>query len=86
MFGTGNGDLVNFLDSKGLTLVTFDKDFLDSNMSVKHGVVIIDVHPNEDAVTVPILESFLNELVRESVLVEGRKILLNNEFLSKIKR
>lgn len=47
LFGMKNGNLVKYINSKKLTLITFDKDFLNKKYSIKHGVIILDIHPNE---------------------------------------
>ena len=85
IFGLSNGELVKYLNSRNKILITFDKDFLKTELSLEQGVIIIDVNPNRDEFTVPILERFLNILKTEKIDLKGKKILLNQEFLSNFK-
>jgi len=80
LFGVSNGDLVKYLNTHNFTLITFDKDFLKSELSVNQGIIILDVKPNRDEFAVPLLEEFLVMLKNEKINCIGKKILLNQDF------
>ncbi|MBD3193597.1 MAG: hypothetical protein GF317_00975 [Candidatus Lokiarchaeota archaeon] len=58
LFGMENGNLVNHLNMNKQTLITFDRDFLNKDILIHHGVIILDVHPNRDEFSVPLLKEF----------------------------
>ncbi len=82
LFGISNGDLVKHLNINKFTLITFDKDFLKSELSVNQGIIILDVNPNRDEFAVPLLEELLIMLKNEKRNCIGKKILLNQDFLN----
>ncbi len=85
LFGIKNGDLAKYLNDHNLTLLTFDKDFLEVKFSIKQGLIILDVNPNRDEFTVPLLERLLNMLKKEKIDCTNKKILLNQDFFSNLK-
>ena len=85
IFGMKNGDLITLINSENFTLITFDKDFLEDNFSVSQGIIIIDINPNRDDFTIPLFEKFLNLLKKDKIDCTNRKIVLNQDFLSKLK-
>jgi predicted nuclease of predicted toxin-antitoxin system len=84
LFGARNGDLVALINSQNFTLVTFDKDFLDINISASQGIIILDVNPNRDEFTIPLIKEFLNLLKENKIDCTNHKIVLNQDFLSKM--
>ena len=84
LFGIKNGDLITLINSQNYTLVTFDKDFLEDDFSVSQGIIILDVNPNRDEYTIPLFEKFLNLLRKDKIDCTNRKIVLNQDFLSKL--
>lgn len=84
LFGIKNGDLITLINSQNYTLVTFDKDFLEDDFSVSQGIIILDVNPNRDEFTIPLFEKFLNLLKKDKIDCTNRKIVLNQDFLSKL--
>ena len=84
IFGIKNGDLVNLTNSENFILLTFDKDFLEHKYAVTHGIIIVDVDPNRDEFSNPLLEKFLDLLKKEKIECKNRKIVLNQDFLSNI--
>ena len=85
IFGAKNGDLITIINSQNFTLITFDKDFLDDSFSVSQGIIILDVNPNRDKFTIPIIKKFLNLLKEDKIDCTNSKIVLNQEFLSKLR-
>ena len=85
LYGLSNGDLVKYLNTSNWTLLTFDKDFLHTEFSVRQGIIILNVKPNRDEFTVPLLEKFLNLLKNEKINCVGKKILLDQKFLLNLK-
>ena len=85
LYGVNNGDLVKHLNAHAFTLITFDKDFLELEFSVNQGIIVLDVNPNRDEFTVPLLEKFLTLLRNEKVSCIGKKILLNRDFFFNLK-
>lgn len=80
LFGISNGDLVKYLNDRNLTLITFDKDFLEMEVLVNQGVIILDITPNRDEFTILLLEKFLIMLKNEEINCIGKRILLNRDF------
>ena len=80
LFGMKNSDLITFLNAKNFTLITFDKDFLNSKLIVKQGIIIFDVQPNRDEFVLPIMERFLKMLEKEEIDFSNKKIVLNEDF------
>jgi hypothetical protein len=78
-----NGNLVNHLNMNKHTLITFDKDFLNDDILIHHGVIILDIHPNRDEFSVPLLKEFLKLLKDGKIEMGNKKILLNREYLKK---
>ena len=85
LFGMENGNLTNYLNENKFTLITFDKDFLNKNVKIDEGAIIIDVHPNRNEFTRPIIEEFLKYLKNESVKLSGTRIRLNKQYLEEHK-
>jgi predicted nuclease of predicted toxin-antitoxin system len=85
LFGMNNGDLAKYLNANDFTLITFDKDFLEAEFSVNQGIIVLDINPNRDEFTVPLLEEFLILLKNEKIDCNGKKILLNRDFFLKFK-
>ncbi len=85
IFGIKNGDLVTLINSENFTLITFDKDFLEEKYIVNQGIIILDVNPNRDEFTIPLIEKFLDMIKKDKINCTNRKIVLNQDFLSKIK-
>ena len=85
IFGIENGDLLTLINSENFILLTFDKDFLDLKYTINQGIIILDVNPNRDEFTIPLVEKFLDLLKEDKINCENRKIVLNQDFLSKIK-
>ena len=81
IFGVKNGDLITVINSQNFTLITFDKDFLDDSFSVSQGIIILDVNPNRDEFTIPMIKKFLNLLKEDKIDCTNRKIILNQNFL-----
>jgi predicted nuclease of predicted toxin-antitoxin system len=81
LLGMNNGDLLNYVNSHNFILITFDKDFLKADFSVNQGIIILDVNPNRDEFTIPLLETFLSMLKSGKISI-NEKILLNQEFLN----
>lgn len=79
-----NGDLIILLNTQKFTLLTFDKDFLDGKFSINQGIIILDVNPNRDEFTIPLFEKFLNLLKDDKIDCIDKKIVLNQDFLSKL--
>lgn len=46
LFGISNGTLLKHLNDHNLTLITFDKVFLEMEFFVNQGVIILDINPN----------------------------------------
>ncbi len=86
IFGVKNGDLIEVINSQNFTLITFDKDFLDDNLSVSQGIIILDINPNRDEFTIPLIKEFLNLLKEDKVDCTNNKIMLNQDFLSKFNK
>lgn len=84
IFGIKNGDLITLINSQNFTLITFDKDFLEDKFSVSQGIIILDVNPNRDEFTVPLFEKLLDLLKKDKIDCKNRKIVLNQDFLSKL--
>lgn len=82
LFGINNGDLVKYLNARNFTLLIFDKDFLMKKFIVNQGIVILEVNPNRDEFTVPLLEKFLTLLKNDKIDCVNNKILLNQEYIS----
>ena len=85
LFGIKNGDLIKHLNAHKFTLITFDKYFLEKEFSVKQGIIVLDLTPNRDEFSVPLLEKFLKLLKNENVDLIDKKILLNQEYISSFK-
>ena len=85
LFGINNGNLVKHLNDHNFTLITFDKDFFENEFIVNQGVIVLDVNPNRDEFTVPLLEKFLIMVKDEKINFIGKKILLNRDFFFKFK-
>jgi len=85
LFGISIGDLVKHLNNHSFTLITFDKDFLEKELSLNQGVIILDVNPNRDEFTIPLLQKFLNMLKNEKINCTGKKIVLNRDFFLNFK-
>lgn len=85
LYGLNNGDLVKYLNGRNYMLITFDKDFLKADFSVNQGIIVLEIIPNRDEFTVPLLEKFLILLKNEKINCVGKKILLNQEFFSSFK-
>ncbi len=83
LYGITNGELLKYLETNKYTLLTFDKDFLQAHLTASQGIIILDVNPNRDEFTVPLLENFLTMLKNEEINCIGEKILLNTEYFSK---
>lgn len=83
--GISNGDLFLHLNSDNYTLITFDKDFLNPNLKLKGGVIVIDIHPNRDEFVEPLLVNFLKLVSQNIVDCYGKVIILNKVFLDKYK-
>ena len=83
LFGMNNGNLVKYLNAHNFTLITFDKDFLKKKFSVNQGIIILEVTPNRDEFTVPVLEKFLILLKNDKIDCIDKKILLNQGYISK---
>ena len=83
LFGMNNGNLVKYLNTHNFTLITFDKDFLKKKFSVNQGIIILEVTPNRDEFTVPVLEKFLILLKNDKIDCIDKKILLNQGYISK---
>ena len=79
--GISNGELTNYVNTHDYTLVTFDKDFLESNLRIQGWVVVIEVHPNRDEYVKPILTKFLMLVKENKIECYGKVILLNKQFL-----
>ena len=58
LFGLANEEIIKFINERNFTLITFDKDFLELNIDIFNGVVVIDIHPNRDEFTVLLVENF----------------------------
>ena len=83
LYGLSNGDLVDFIEKQNYTFLTFDKDFLQSHFIISQGIIILDVSPNRDEFTVPLLEKFLALLKKEEINCVGKKIILNKDYFLK---
>ena len=84
IFGIKNGDLNTLMNSENFTLITFDKDFLEEKFSASQGIIILDVNPNRDEFTIPLLEKFLDLLKKDKIDCKNRKLVLNQDSLSKL--
>ncbi len=84
IFGIKNGDLNTLMNSENFTLITFDKDFLEEKFSANQGIIILDVNPNRDEFTIPLLEKFLDLLKKDKIDCTNRKLVLNQDSLSKL--
>lgn len=84
IFGIKNGDLNTLMNSENFTLITFDKDFLEEKFSASQGIIILDVNPNRDEFTIPLLEKFLDLLKKDKIDCTNRKLVLNQDSLSKL--
>ncbi len=85
IFGIKNGDLLTLINSENFILLTFDKDFLDLKYTVNQCIIILDINPNRDEFTNPLIEKFLDLLKQDKIECINRKIVLNQDFLFKIK-
>ena len=65
LFGMTNGELVKYLNENNYTIITFDKDFLEFNINVKGGIIVIDIHPNRDEYSIPLVRKFIKLLEDE---------------------
>ncbi|MHA1104394.1 MAG: DUF5615 family PIN-like protein [Promethearchaeota archaeon] len=86
IFGIKNGELITLINSQKYTLITFDKDFLEDNFVVSQGIIILDINPNRDEFTIPLFEKFLNLLKKGQFDCTNRKIILNQDFLFKLRK
>jgi len=84
IFGMKNGNLITLINSQNFTLITFDKDFLEEKFSANQGIIILDVNPNRDEFTIPLLEKFLDLLKKDKIDCTNRKLVLNQDSLSKL--
>ena len=50
----------------------FDKDFLQAQFAASQGIIVIDVNPNRDEFTIPLLEKFLIMLKNEEINCIGK--------------
>jgi len=85
LFGINNGNLLKHLNEHSFTLITFDKDFLEMEFTVNQNVIILDINPNRDEFTIPLLERSMIMLKNEKIDCIGKKILLNRDFFFKFK-
>ena len=83
IYGIMNGDLISLVNAENYILIPFDKEFLEDRFSVSQGIIILDVKPNRDEFTVPLFKKFLDLLKHGKIDCTNRKIVLNQEFLSK---
>lgn len=82
-FGMNNGDLLIYLNVHNFIQIIFDKDFLKAEFSVNQGIIVVDVTPNRDEFTIPLLEKFLTMLKKGKINCTNKKVLLNREFVFK---
>ena len=68
------------LNTHSFTSITFDKDFLEKEFFLNQGVIILDINPNRDEFTIPLLKKFLNMLKNDKINCTGKKIVLNRDF------